>query len=63
MDAIFVEELAFFAGAGRHVRFEAAGVVDDARSQAMNVVLPQTRELFDAGLDLYARRLDELAYR
>lgn len=25
----------------------------------MSVVLPQTRELFDAGLDLYWRRLDK----
>jgi predicted nucleic acid-binding protein len=58
-DAIFVEVLAFFARAGPHARAEAAGVVDDARAHPMSVVLPQTRELFDAGLDLYRRRLDK----
>jgi predicted nucleic acid-binding protein len=58
-DAVFVEVLAFFAEAGPRARAEAAALVDEARSDSQTRVLPQTRELFDAALDLYRRRLDK----
>ncbi|MDP9236243.1 MAG: PIN domain-containing protein [Chloroflexota bacterium] len=58
-DAVFVEVLAFFAQAGPRARAQAAATVDEARSDPRTLVLPQTRELFDAGLDLYRSRLDK----
>ena len=58
-DAVLVEVLAYFCSAGPYWRQEAAGLVDDLRADPHVLVLPQTREMFDAGLALYRRRLDK----
>lgn len=58
-DAILVEVLAFFSGAGPTARHEAVTVIRGIRISDKNIVLPQTRELFDAGLALYASRPDK----
>lgn len=58
-DAVFVEVLAYFSEGGSFARRRAVDLVDRARSDRRTTVLPQTRALFDAGLDLYRRRLDK----
>ena len=58
-DAILVEVLAFFSGAGPTARKQAVTFVTTLRADVRAVILPQTRELFDAGLDLYLNRLDK----
>ena len=58
-DPILVEVLAHVSRLGPHARREAVGLIDELRASAGVQVLPQTRELFDAGLDLYRRRIDK----
>lgn len=58
-DPVLVEVLAHMSRLGRRARREGVGLIDDLRSSNRVQVLPQTRELFDAGLELYRRRLDK----
>jgi predicted nucleic acid-binding protein len=58
-DPILVEVLAHTSRLGPRTRRESVGLIDDLRASDGVRVLPQTRELFDAGLDLYRRRLDK----
>ena len=58
-DLILVEVLAYAARRGAHAREQAVALVDRLRSDPRTTVLPQTREMFDAGLALYRRRLDK----
>jgi hypothetical protein len=51
--------LAHTSRLGPRARRESVGLIDDLRASDGVNVLPQTRELFDAGLDLYRRRLDK----
>jgi predicted nucleic acid-binding protein len=58
-DPILVEVLAHMSRLGPRARGEAAGLIDDLRASDRMEVVPQTRALFDAELDLYRRRLDK----
>ena len=58
-DPVLVEVLAHMSRLGSRARSESVGFIDDLRANVGVQALPQTRELFDAGLDLYRRRLDK----
>ena len=58
-DVVLVEVLAHVAGLGPHVRRQATGLVEDLRTDSHVLLIEQTRDLFDAGLDLYTHRLDK----
>ena len=58
-DAVLLEVLAFVAEGGPQLREEAAGLVDDLRSDATVEIASINRELFDAGLKLYRERTDK----
>jgi predicted nucleic acid-binding protein len=57
--AVLVEVLAYVAEGGPLSRSRAVRLIDYLRTDADTVILPQSRELFDAGLDLYRRRGDK----
>ena len=56
-DAVLSEVLAYFSGAGAFSRRKAVAVARDALRDFR--VTPADRDLFGAGLDLYARRVDK----
>jgi predicted nucleic acid-binding protein len=58
-DGIVVEVLAHVSGMGAHVRRRAVELVDRLRSDPYVMLIEQTRDLLDAGLDLYGRRSDK----
>lgn len=58
-DAVLVEVLAYVSGRGSHLRGKAVALVQVLRVDPRVTILPQTREMFDAGFDLYRRRMDK----
>lgn len=58
-DAIVVELLAYVASGGKRLRQAAVEFVQDLYADPRVTVVPQTRELFDAALSLYASRPDK----
>jgi len=58
-DEVLTEYLAFFAGARPSVRAQAAGNVADLIGNSTVWVVPQSRESFNAGLELYRSRPDK----
>jgi uncharacterized protein len=58
-DEVLTEYLTFFASAPEPTRREAAAVVEDLLSSSVIQVIPQSRESFRAGLQLYRARPDK----
>lgn len=58
-DSVIVEFLAAYSGAGAFYRRQATAIVRQILAQDSVTVLPQTREVLLAGLDLYERRADK----
>jgi len=58
-DPALTEVLAYVARRGSHTRALALELVHEIRSSPAVTIIRQTPELFDAGLDLYGRRLDK----
>ncbi|HEY0430153.1 MAG TPA: hypothetical protein VGC61_00010 [Pyrinomonadaceae bacterium] len=52
-ESVLTEMLNYFSAAGEKMRKAAAALCDHAITRANTVVLPQTRESFSSGLDLY----------
>jgi predicted nucleic acid-binding protein len=52
-EAVLTEVLNYFSEAGEVKRQAAAAICDHAMNHASTVVLPQTREVFAGGFDLY----------
>lgn len=58
-DEVLAEYLAFFAGARRSVRVQAGNNVAELLNDPSVLVVPQSRESFLAGLELYRARPDK----
>lgn len=58
-DSVFVEVLAYVGGIGEYHRRQAVQLVHASRGDANTEVIPQTRNLFDLGLELYGNRSDK----
>jgi uncharacterized protein len=58
-DDVLTELLNFVSAAGPHIRRLATGVVRDIANDRNVEIIPQTRETFLEGLDLYERRQDK----
>lgn len=58
-DAVLAEFLTFVRRAGPQARLGAAGYVEALRLKPGVTIVPDARELFDAGLDLYRSRPDK----
>lgn len=58
-DEVLTEYLTFFAAAPESTRREAAAVVEDLLTSSAVRVIPQSRESFRAGLQLYRARPDK----
>jgi len=58
-DEVLGEYLAFFAGARPSVRAQAGNNVADLIKNPVVLVVPQSRESFLAGLELYRARTDK----
>jgi predicted nucleic acid-binding protein len=58
-DEVLCEYLAFFAGSRPSVRAQAGGNVADLIKSLTVLVVPQSRESFLAGLELYRARPDK----
>jgi predicted nucleic acid-binding protein len=58
-DPVLVELLTFVSGLGEHHRSRAVTVIRRLRTDASTEIVPQTRDLFDKGLDLFERRSDK----
>jgi uncharacterized protein len=56
-DEVLTEYLAFFSGAKSSVRLQAGNNVDALLRSSAVLVIPQSRESFLAGLELYRGRL------
>ena len=58
-EPVLVEVLAFMSASGEQGRNRAVQFVDGLMTDDRTIIVPQTPELFRAGLDLYRRRLDK----
>jgi uncharacterized protein len=58
-DEVLVEFLAFLGGRGKLMRQAAVALVRKIHSNPNIIVLPQSRESFERGLELYAERSDK----
>lgn len=58
-EEVLVEFLTFVRRAGPQARLGAAAYVDALRHKPGVTIVPHTRQLFDAGLDLYRSRADK----
>ena len=58
-DAVLTEVLNYFSQASGRMRKAAAALCDQTMTHANTVVLPQTRETFTSGFDLYKSRQDK----
>lgn len=58
-DPVLVEVLAYVCERGDHARLQAVRLVELLRSDKRTTIIPQTRQLFDRGIALYAGRLDK----
>lgn len=58
-EAILIEMLNYFSGAGQKMRLVASELCAQTLTHANAVVLPQTRETFANGFDLYRARPDK----
>jgi predicted nucleic acid-binding protein len=58
-DDVLVEYLAFFAKSDRAIRTQAGHLVSRLLKNSGVIVIPQSRELFLIGLDLYRERPDK----
>jgi len=58
-DPVLTEVLNHFSGSEPHLRRAAFEFVEYLRGAERTEIVAQTRELFDAGLDLYGRRPDK----
>ena len=56
---VLVEFLNAFSAAGKHVRTEAAGFVGDILAHPGVETVPQSRQSFLQGLELYQKRADK----
>ena len=59
IDPVLVEVLAYVSGRGRHARRLGVELIDRLRANAATIIVRQTPDLFDAGLELYRARLDK----
>lgn len=59
IDEVFTEVLTFYSSHGLRMRQQAAQLVDLVISDPNKQVMPQSRESFLAGLELYKKRLDK----
>jgi predicted nucleic acid-binding protein len=58
-EAVLTETLNYFSEAGERMRQAVAALCDQAMIHANTIVLPQTREAFAGGFDLYKARPDK----
>ena len=58
-EAVLTEVLNYFSSAGEVLRRAAAAICDHALKHANTLVLPQTRDVFARGFDLYKARPDK----
>lgn len=58
-DPVLVEVLAYLGTRGTRLRHAALLLIDELREDPRTLIVRQTPELFDAGLDLYRRRPDK----
>jgi predicted nucleic acid-binding protein len=58
-DAVLTEILNYFSEAGERMRQAVAALCDQTMAHANTVVLPQTREAFASGFELYKARPDK----
>jgi predicted nucleic acid-binding protein len=58
-DAVLAELLDHYCDRGAHARRRAFEFVSYMRASQETTIVPQTRDLFEAGLDLYGRRIDK----
>ena len=58
-DAVLMEVLNYFSQAGGRMRKAAAALCDQTMAHGNTVVLPQTRQAFASGFDLYKARPDK----
>ena len=58
-DPVLVEVLAHVSGLGPVARKAAVDLVRELQHDDSMTLVPQTRELFDAGLNLYEQRIDK----
>ena len=58
-DDVLVEFLTFMSGQGAQIRSGTLGYVDGLRRKPSVVIVRQSSELFDAGLELYRARPDK----
>jgi predicted nucleic acid-binding protein len=58
-EAVLVEMLNYFSASGEGMRRAAAELCDQTMTHANTLVLPQTREVFVRGVDLYKARPDK----
>ena len=58
-EAVLTEFLNYFSGGGERMRRAASVLCDQIMAHANTSVLPQTREAFTRGFDLYKARPDE----
>ena len=58
-EPVLIEYLNYFAAWGRELRLMASASANSMLSSSTVIVLPLTSELFRAGVDLYAARLDK----
>jgi predicted nucleic acid-binding protein len=58
-DPVLVETLAHISGAGSWLRTSAVAFIEALHRRGDIEIVPQTRALFDAGLDLFRQRPDK----
>jgi predicted nucleic acid-binding protein len=58
-DAVLIEVLNYFSDTGDRMRQAATALCEQAMAHVNTFVLPQTRETFNAGFDLYKARPDK----
>jgi predicted nucleic acid-binding protein len=58
-DAVLTEFLNYFSEAGERMRRAVAALCDQTMTHTNTIVLPQTREAFANGFDLYKARPDK----
>ena len=58
-EPVLIEYLNYFAAWGQELRLMASASANSMLSSSTVIVLPLTSELFRAGVDLYAARLDK----
>ena len=58
-DPVLVETMAYVCGRGSWARRSGVALIERLRAADSVEIIPQSRDLFDAGLDLFRRRPDK----